>query len=88
MKWSIDELTDIRALVGGLLDDIGLRSYIFNVEQDENDWIISVDFPRHDDEWQAVDLRIEKETLRDCLTHPEARKSIGSAWRNRLDRLG
>ncbi len=78
MKWSIDELTDIRVFVGRLLDDIGLRSYVFNVEQDENIWIISVDFP-HRDEWRAVDLRVDKEVLRDCLEHPESCQSLRSA---------
>lgn len=87
MKWSIDELNDIRSLVGGLLDDIGLHSYVFNVEQDETHWIVSVDFP-HRDDWQATDLRVDKMLLRDCLKDSEARKSLGSTWKEKLDQLG
>lgn len=86
MKWSIDELTDIRALVGELLDEIGLHSYVFDIEQDENDWIVAVDFPHHD-AWQALSLRVEKETFQDCLTQPKAREALTAAWRSQLERL-
>lgn len=87
MKWSIDELGDIRSLVSDVLDDIGLHAYVFNVEQDEAHWIVSVDFPHHDD-WQAADLRVDKGVLRDCLKDPEARKALGSTWKKKLDRIG
>ena len=86
MKWSIEELTSIRVLVGRLLDEIGLRSYVFNVEQDETNWIILVDFPHHDD-WQALDLRVDKDLLRDCLEHPETCQGVSSAWKDKLARL-
>ena len=86
MNWSVNELTDIRSLVGELLDDIGLHSFVFNVEQDQKDWIVSVDFPRHD-EWQAVVLRVDKEAFRDCLEHGEARENLRTAWKNRLNHL-
>jgi len=31
MSWSVDELSDIRVVVAEILDDIGLRSYVFNI---------------------------------------------------------
>ena len=86
MKWSVEELTNIRVLVGDVLDGIGLRSYVFNVEQEENDWIVSVDFS-HRDEWQAVDLRVDKQMLRDCLVNTQARDNLAALWQTRLDRL-
>jgi hypothetical protein len=86
MQWSIDEMTDVRDLVGQLLDDAGLRSYVFDVEQDKENWIISVDFP-HRDEWQAVDLRVDKQVLRDCLKRPEARQTLGSTWKDKFANL-
>ena len=84
MTWSINELTDIRALVGDLLDGIGLPSYVFDIEQDESHWIVSVDFPHHDD-WAVVDLRLDKTLLRDYLKDPEARRNLESTWKKKLD---
>ena len=87
MTWSIDELTEIRTLVGDLLDGIGLSSYVFDVELDETYWVVSVDFPHHDD-WAVVNLRVDKSLLRECLKDPEARKKLGSAWKKKLDLPG
>ena len=35
MSGSTDELSNIRALVADLFDDIGLNSYVFNIEQNQ-----------------------------------------------------
>lgn len=83
MRWSIEELSDVRVVVERLLDEIGLRSYVFNIEQDEHCWIISVDFP-HRDEWRARDLRVDKKALSDCLQNPESCQSLKSAWKSQL----
>jgi hypothetical protein len=86
MGWSTDEISNIRALVADLLDDIGLKSYEFNIEQDQNNWIVSADFP-HRGQWQTVDLRVDKTLLRHCLTHEKMRERLRSVWKNRLDHL-
>jgi len=86
MSWSVDELSDIRVVVAEILDDIGLRSYVFNIEQDEKEWIVSVDFPDQE-QWQTVDLHVDKDVLHDCLTHDKKREKLSSAWKKRLDRL-
>ena len=84
MKWSVDQLTDIRAFVDTMLGNIGLRSYVFNVEPAANSWIISVDFPS-DDQWQSVELQLAEDVLADCLNSPEACEKLASAWKRRLD---
>jgi hypothetical protein len=86
MSWSINELSDIRVVVADIFDDIGLRSYVFNIEQDQNDWIVSADFP-HRGQWQTVDLRVDKAVLHDCLIHDKTRENLISAWKNKLDHL-
>jgi hypothetical protein len=86
MSWAVDELSDIRALVAEILDDIGLRSYVFNIEQHENEWIVSADFPDRE-QWQTVDLHVDKDVLHDCLTQDKMREKLSSAWKNKLDRL-
>lgn len=84
MKWSIDELSDIRVVVGRLLDEIGLAAYLFNIEQDEHDWIITVDYS-HEGKWRTTDLRVARSVLRDCLERPESRRRLRSAWKSELD---
>lgn len=86
MKWSVEELTDVRELVEELLDGIGLQSYVYNIEQKEDDWIVSVDYP-HRDEWRTVDLCVDKKALGDCFKYYDARSNLSSAWRNRLEGL-
>lgn len=75
----IGEMADARTLVQGLLDEVGLSAYRFQLDADSETWQIAVECPTSGN-WQTIHLTLSARAL-------EAARDPGSARRATLAHL-
>lgn len=84
MPLSIAEFARGREVTAALLDQLGLSTYLFEIESDENGWRVRVDCALDDDAWQSIMLPVSKDMLLDAAGNEAARTRILQEWRTRL----
>ena len=83
MALSISELALARELVEGLLDELHLTAYQFEVEPREDGWDIFVE-SQADDAWQVTHMRASKGMLSNARADTDIRQALLAEFTNTL----
>lgn len=83
MELSTKELTQARDTVEGLLEQLGLSAYLFEVEPRTDHWEVHVECAP-DSGWQSSVLNVEEGWLEACRIDAGARAKLLAEWRRRL----
>lgn len=85
MSISIGELAQAREVTGSLLNELGLKTYLFEIEPGEDYWQVKIDCAmKIDGGWQSTVLPVTKEILLASREDATAHETILDAWRARL----
>ena len=85
MALSVSELAQAREITSELLDELGLQSYLFEVEPCDEQWELKVDCALdRNGAWESVSLPVPKDMLLASREDAAIHQRIVSAWRNRL----
>jgi|GEM_PF-1874820 len=77
------DLARARELTAALLDELGLRAYLYEVEPAGEQWRLRIECP-NDGVWEVISLQIEDARLRAAEQDAEVREAIREAWRRQL----
>lgn len=83
MTISVAELVKTRELVAGLLDELGLEAYLFDVEPGTAQWALQIECAT-DTGWQRLTLPLDRDTLLQCERDEGLRQHLLSHWAGRL----
>jgi hypothetical protein len=83
MTLSVSELARARETVQGLLDELRLTAYQFEVEPRAEDWNILVEC-QADDAWQVTHVSASKTMLSNAQADSEPRQALLAKLRNAL----
>jgi hypothetical protein len=83
MTLSVDDLVQAKDAVGRLLEQLGLKAYLFEVEPSDDVWQVRIECATRDG-WQTLRLEVDAPRLRDCATDSAARSEVLRQWRERL----
>jgi hypothetical protein len=76
-------LTQARDTVESLLEQLGLTTYLFEVEPRTDHWEVRVECAP-DSGWQSSVLNVNEDRLAACRTDARARDELLAQWRKRL----
>ena len=83
MSLSIAELARAREATTGLLEELGLEAYLFEIQPRDELWEVKVDCAmRKDGQWESVSLRVPREIL--AGGDDGARRQLLAEWRERF----
>jgi hypothetical protein len=74
------DIRDGRAAVELILDELGLRGYVFTIEAKEPGWRLRADC-RTQEGWQTIELPVDLAELCDSLSDDATRERLREAWR-------
>jgi hypothetical protein len=83
MALAADDLMQARETVGRLLEQLGLKTYLFAVEPSGGTWQVRIECAARDG-WQTLSLAIDAPRLRDCADRDAVQKEVLQQWRERL----
>jgi hypothetical protein len=85
MPLSIAEFARGREVTAALLDQLGLATYLFEIESAGDGWRVRVDCALEGDAWQSVILPVNKDALLEAASDEAVRARILREWRTRLE---
>ncbi|OGA72808.1 MAG: hypothetical protein A3G81_11935 [Betaproteobacteria bacterium RIFCSPLOWO2_12_FULL_65_14] len=77
------DIRNARAAVERVLDELGVRGFVYTVEQKEAGWVLSVECATEGG-WQSVVLAVDPAELNASLGDPAVRAKLRAAWAPRL----
>lgn len=83
MVFGAEELSRASEITADLLDEIGLRNYLFELEPREDCWQVRLEYPT-DDGWQMFRLPVHKEQLLSSRTNADTHQAILDQWQQML----
>ena len=83
MEISEQELTQARDTVEGLLEQLGLSAYLFEVEPRTDHWEVRIECAPNSG-WTSSVLNVEESWLAACRTDAGARQALLAEWRQHL----
>ncbi|KPL27404.1 MAG: hypothetical protein AMJ72_09000 [Acidithiobacillales bacterium SM1_46] len=83
MELTVKQLSEARDTVESLLEQLGLRSYLFEVEPRGNHWEVRVECAPNSG-WQSSVLSVGEGWLDACRIDNRARGKLLDEWRERL----
>lgn len=83
MDLTTKNLAEAKETVGGLLEQLGLTAYLFEVELYADQWKVRVECVLNSG-WQSSQLTVDDNMLRACRTDRFARDHLLDEWRGRL----
>lgn len=84
MMPSTKELADAREMMCELLDQLPLKTYLFEIElKDSSQWQVRLDY-RAGEQWQSVTLEVGHEQLTASTMPGRVRQELLAAWRKQL----
>ena len=83
MRLSTDELARARRVVGELLDDLGIESYLFEVEPGEGDWELWIECAISEG-WSRHRVAVEKDRLLRADDDAAVRRELVRTWEKAL----
>lgn len=84
MTISITELARAREISSGLLDELGLDAYLFEIEPRDGQWQLKVDCAMEEGAWESVTLMLPWEPLLASEDDDSVRLRVLSDLRSRL----
>lgn len=84
MHLSTTELAKAKNAVTSLLDELGLQSYLFDVEPREAQWQVKIECAAPDGAWQSIQMEIDKDLLTNSH-EPGSRSKVIENWRGRFN---
>ena len=85
MSLSIAELARARETIAGLLEELGLETYLFEVEPRNEQWELKVDcVMAADGAWESVTLRVPREALLTSQDDAALRRRLLAEWQDRF----
>jgi hypothetical protein len=73
------EIRDARAAVERILDELGVRAFVYTLEQKEGGWVLSVECATNGG-WQKVALGVDLAALSASLEDAALRAKLRAAW--------
>jgi hypothetical protein len=73
------DIRGARSAVERLLEELGVRAFVFTVEQKETGWVLSVECAT-DGGWQTVGLAVDPAELSASLRDPAVRAKLRADW--------
>lgn len=83
MNISTRALTQAKEATAGLLEQLGLEAYLFEVEPRDGPWEVHVDCALRDG-WQSLTLPVDVTRLLDTRSNEALRLQVLQDWRARL----
>ena len=83
MNISTQQLIDAKEATSGLIDQLGLEDYVFDVEPHEDQWEVRVECG-HGGMWQSVTLMVDAARLRASRDNATERTQLLKEWGERL----
>ena len=77
------DIRNARAAVERVLDEMGVRGFVYTVEQKEDGWTLSVECVAGG-EWQSARLRVDPAELGASLRDAGIRAKLRTDWEPRL----
>ena len=77
------DIRSAREAVERVLEEIGVRGFVYTVEQKEDGWMLSVECAT-DGEWQAASWRVDPAELNASLGDAGIREKLRADWEPRL----
>jgi hypothetical protein len=74
------EIRNAREAVERILDELGVRAFVYSVEPKESGWILSIECATNGD-WQTVALAVDAAELSASLDDPAIRQKLCAEWR-------
>ena len=68
-----------RSAVERVLEELGVRAFVFTVEQKETGWVLSVECAI-DGGWKTVELAVDPAELSESLRDPAVRAKLLADW--------
>ncbi len=85
MSLSSIELAQAREITGGLLNELGLETYLFEIHPGEDYWQVKLDCAmKIDGGWESTSLPITKELLLASREDTDIHDQILEVWRKEL----
>ena len=73
------DIRDARSAVERVIEELGVRAFVFTVEQREGGWVLSVECAT-DGGWQALSWRVDPAELSASLRDPAVRAKLRADW--------
>lgn len=73
------DIRNARAAVERVLDELGVRGFVYTVEQKQAGWVLSVECATEGG-WQSVALAVDPAELNASLGDPAVRAKLRAAW--------
>ena len=83
MSLAITELSKARDTVAGLLDELALDAYLFEVEPRDDEWEVRIECAMAQG-WQTVNVSVDKAMLLASMDEPNVRRQLIADWQVRL----
>jgi tRNA(Ser,Leu) C12 N-acetylase TAN1 len=84
MIWSVLDVAEARRIVEALLEALPLKNYAFNVEPNDGNWDVHIEFGKPEG-WRTKTLRVDDQILRDSRAdNSGAREPLLDTWRDEL----
>lgn len=80
---STHELRGTREAVEGLLEELGVRAFLYTIEQKDGAWTARIECAI-DGGWQTQVLPVDPHALAASLRDPELRARLRADWASRL----
>lgn len=73
------DIRSARKAVECVLDELGLRAFVYTVEPKEASWVLSVECAT-DSGWQTIALTVDPAELKASLSDPAVRAKLCADW--------
>ncbi len=73
------DIRSARAAVERVLEELGVRGFVYTVEQREAGWVLTIECAT-DGGWQAVALAVDPAELNASLSDPAVRAKLRADW--------
>ena len=83
MDWTVRTFVEAREATERLLDELGLGTYLFDVEPRDEGWEVKLEYQGREG-WKAVRVPIDREWLERSLHDGEARDQLRAHFRQRM----
>jgi hypothetical protein len=85
MALSMIDLAQARGVIIGLLDEIGLEAYLFEIEPKNAQWELKLECAMEAQEgWESITVEVSRDILLSSRNDPAARERLARLLREKL----